>query len=522
MAALGPSLYAPRLMRDRLDPAQALRHPLWWGALVVLIVNDHALKGSGVLPGWLTGKLSDVAGLVVAPVLLGALSSVRGRRGMWAAVAAVGAWFALVNTVPACARACEALTELLGVPWKLWCDPTDLLALPALGASAWLMMRTSGATRERGVLVERLLAMAGAVSCVATSMAPATHTVTTQGKVLSQGNGAGPVYVIDSSTGRRLAAGAFNQSGVTSIETGGVVYGVDARKVRGIDLINESEVLTYAHEGGAFHPLVLTDGARLFMIEKRSGGAPERLVALDLASKKVSWRASLGSHESARGSDKQPILAGGLVIVPSGRELIAFDPGTGRRRWKHAAESDLTWPTHDGPRVFVVDSGGTIAAIDLQRGTPSWTYAVGSYDGFDDRGGARLTAGSGVLAFVRGGQLVAIDAETRKPRWRGPAVDDVVIGKTVAVARVEIDDDDHLVGIHMADGKQLWKLNADDWMELDPVVDDANGLVLVRPAPNELRAYTAAMGRLEWRFLLDDGHRADDLYGAAAPRHGAL
>lgn len=524
MAPLGRSLYAPAPMRDRLDPAQALRHPLWWGALVVLIVNDHVLKASGLFPGWLTGKLSDVAGLVVAPVLVAALVSVRRRRGVWASIAVIGAWFALVNTVPAVARACEMLTALVGVPWKLWCDPTDLLALPALGASAWLMLRTAGVRRPRRVVAERFLAMAGAVSCMATSMAPATPTVTTQGKVVSQGYGSGPVYVIDSSTGRRLATGAFHEVAVTTIETGGVLYAVHGRTIRGIDLASESEVLEYVHEdGGAFHSLLLTDGARLFMIAKPgSGGAPERLVAFDLAQKKVSWSVSLGSRESARGSQKQPILAGGLIVVPAGHELLAFDPGTGRRRWKHQAGSDLTWPTSEGPRVFAVDAAGTIAAIDLQHGTTLWTYPVGSYDSFEDRGGARLAAGSGVVAFVRGEHLVAIEAETRLPRWRGPAVDDVVIGQKVAVARMEIDDDDHLVGIRMADGKQLWKLNADDWMELDPVVDDTNGLVLVRPFPNELRAYTAEMGRLQWRFMLGEGQRADDLHGSAAAVRGAL
>ena len=39
----------------------ALQHPLWWGALALLLVNDHLLKGAGLLPSFLTGKLK-VAG----------------------------------------------------------------------------------------------------------------------------------------------------------------------------------------------------------------------------------------------------------------------------------------------------------------------------------------------------------------------------------------------------------------------------------------------------------------------------
>jgi hypothetical protein len=42
-------------------------------ALIVLVANDHVLKGSALAPAWLTGKLSDVAGLFLFPILLTAL-----------------------------------------------------------------------------------------------------------------------------------------------------------------------------------------------------------------------------------------------------------------------------------------------------------------------------------------------------------------------------------------------------------------------------------------------------------------
>ena len=50
---------------------RALASPGFALALVVLVLNDHVLKTA--YPGWITGKLSDVAGLVVAPLLLGVL-----------------------------------------------------------------------------------------------------------------------------------------------------------------------------------------------------------------------------------------------------------------------------------------------------------------------------------------------------------------------------------------------------------------------------------------------------------------
>ncbi len=66
-------------------------------ALVVLVLNDHVLKQA--YPGMLTGKLSDVAGLVVAPLLLGVLlTAMRASRGpMPVAIALTGVGFTLVK-----------------------------------------------------------------------------------------------------------------------------------------------------------------------------------------------------------------------------------------------------------------------------------------------------------------------------------------------------------------------------------------------------------------------------------------
>ncbi len=121
--------------RRELHPARALVTPAWLLALVVLALNDHLLKGAGLLPGVVTGKLSDFAGMIVAPVLLAALLRVRTRRGLLACHAAVGAVFAGINVSPAVA---DAWSWLIGFvwPWHITVDPTDLVALPAL-ALGW-------------------------------------------------------------------------------------------------------------------------------------------------------------------------------------------------------------------------------------------------------------------------------------------------------------------------------------------------------------------------------------------------
>jgi hypothetical protein len=158
-----------------LRPSRALLHPLWLVSLAVLVLNDHVLKGSGLLPGVVTGKLSDVAGLVVAPALLAALVRVRGPRGWLLAHAAVGLVFSAIKLSASAAALWSTAMAAVGFPWVITLDPTDLFALPALALSAWtflaIMQRpAAGSARRTGELVA---AGTGLVCCAATSPPPA-------------------------------------------------------------------------------------------------------------------------------------------------------------------------------------------------------------------------------------------------------------------------------------------------------------------------------------------------------------
>lgn len=159
---------------DVLRPARALMHPLWLGSLAVLVLNDHVLKGAGILPGVVTGKLSDAAGLVVAPILLAALVGVRSRRGLLLCAAAVGSVFAAIQLSAAAAALWSGAMAAVGFPWAITRDPTDLLALPAL----WLGLRALDGAMRRPVVgtarrsAEVVAAGAGLVCCAATSPPP--------------------------------------------------------------------------------------------------------------------------------------------------------------------------------------------------------------------------------------------------------------------------------------------------------------------------------------------------------------
>lgn len=135
-----------------------LLHPVVVGAILVLLLNDQVLKRAW--PGIVTGKLSDVAGLVFAPLLVVAAAELlAGSVGRWrgpsgrlltGAVVAVGLGFAAVKLVPEAEAIWElalgavqwpgsALADLLagrGLPPIRAVistpDATDLVAIPAV------------------------------------------------------------------------------------------------------------------------------------------------------------------------------------------------------------------------------------------------------------------------------------------------------------------------------------------------------------------------------------------------------
>jgi hypothetical protein len=157
-------------MKNRIRPDRALIHPLWVVSLVLLMVNDHVWKGSGWLPSIVTGKLSDFAGLLVAPVVLSVLFRVRSTRGWWAAHLSVAVGFSLINVWPLAAQAMEGMWSGTWFPWYITCDPSDLIALPMIGLS-WRVFARAGEVEPR--LTIRNLALGfGLLACMATSPPP--------------------------------------------------------------------------------------------------------------------------------------------------------------------------------------------------------------------------------------------------------------------------------------------------------------------------------------------------------------
>jgi hypothetical protein len=141
--------------------AEYLLRPVVLAALIVWIANDHVLKAA--FASWWTGKLSDVASLVVFPLVpYAAVDLWRARRGLPPPpMATLGFWIVATGlvmvTIKTLGPAADAYRWGLGLaqwpvralragelvsisPVHLAEDPTDLLTLPAL-LVPWLVVR---------------------------------------------------------------------------------------------------------------------------------------------------------------------------------------------------------------------------------------------------------------------------------------------------------------------------------------------------------------------------------------------
>ena len=150
--------------------AGALLHPVALGAVVLLVANDHVLKR--VCPGWLTGKLSDFAGMVFFPLFLQGIWEIAAkacggfapsRRILLAAVISTGVVFSWIKLTTAGADAYRYGMALLRWPMR-WAagnpdgrlvpcaftqDRTDLLALPMLAVGYWIGAARCSVQRRR-------------------------------------------------------------------------------------------------------------------------------------------------------------------------------------------------------------------------------------------------------------------------------------------------------------------------------------------------------------------------------------
>jgi hypothetical protein len=198
-----------------------LGHPSTVVALALLVINDHLLKAAS--PGWVTGKLSDLAGLVLAPPLLAVLAvlvapRLPARRAGRVAMVTVAVGFAAIKASPYGAELASSVWSLI-TPSLVRADPADLLTLPALAVCWWSLERARQAPLRldpRGLRALRVavllpLALAGVAGTSDTSagVARAERVAAVDGSIYlgTRYGGKGEFWVVSRDAGATWTTG---------------------------------------------------------------------------------------------------------------------------------------------------------------------------------------------------------------------------------------------------------------------------------------------------------------------------
>lgn len=150
---------------------RCLQHPATWISIAVLLINDHILKN--LSPSFLTGKLSDFAGLFFFPfiVALGlslALASFKlsTRDVGIIAFVTVAVCFTLIKTNPFINSLATQITALFGIPSRFALDPTDVIAVSIM-LPAWSIWKNYQPVKS---IKSAYIALAiGSLAAIATS-----------------------------------------------------------------------------------------------------------------------------------------------------------------------------------------------------------------------------------------------------------------------------------------------------------------------------------------------------------------
>jgi hypothetical protein len=146
-------------------PGELALHPVALIAMGVTFINDVYLKQTA--PGWFTGKLSDLSGLAFFPFWVAAVLEllvlfVRRRWlvrqvHMLVIVAVTACTFGAIKVWPTASHGYERLVahqqprllfeEHSKIRAHNSVDPSDLIALPALGVAVWVVRRRDARLR---------------------------------------------------------------------------------------------------------------------------------------------------------------------------------------------------------------------------------------------------------------------------------------------------------------------------------------------------------------------------------------
>lgn len=466
-----------------------LAHPLWWTALAVLVVNDHILKGSGLEP-IVTGKLSDIAGMLVAPALLAAIVRARSRRVLLLCHFAVALVFSAINLSTQAAASWTAAFEYFGIPWRVWSDPSDLVALPMLAIS-WILITRSARSPTPSTHLQRIAVALGSVACIASSPWPVARPTIVDGRVLVE-HQQGVMFVVDSDSGavlRTLLASGHNDAPPAIHDR--ILYQVqDDGRITGIHIDNPQEPFTLWTSRSSWTRIIHVDDHRIYFVTVAS---ETQLHAIDRVFGRKVWSQNVSNHDL-----RDLAAAGDTLLISDDERVRAINARTGQELWSFDAAEPVGSPAVQGNVAYVASAGGVVRGLSLSSGREMWRFE-GRDEACDTYAPHVYLDGDTVFACIDG-STIAVSIQSRKERWTN---EDEVVGAGSGVALLR-HGSDAIVGVEAVSGRQKWTVTFDDSLWTRPVID--SGTAYARNHVGKLYAVNLSTGHLRWTLDMDDAH----------------
>jgi serine/threonine protein kinase/outer membrane protein assembly factor BamB len=230
------------------------------------------------------------------------------------------------------------------------------------------------------------------------------------------------------------------------------------------------------------------------------GGAGDVLTAIDPATGRSRWRASL------TGEVMEVAFLEEVVIARTADALHAFDEDTGREMWSTADDpvAPVAMATGRASLYEVTIDGGAIAVHSLMPATGDVLWSITGMDAAAADTSAvydRSRLGQQMLYVLNGSQLHAIDTSYRRLRWE-TTLEQPKIGSLTAIAKaiLVISADGQICRYGMQDGDEVWTKCAtlQTATGARAVIHTRNARVLVRSA-REIAAVDFTSGVPHWR-----------------------
>lgn len=297
----------------------------------------------------------------------------------------------------------------------------------------------------------------------------------------------GAVLVVDAASGsvlRTLPATGANETPPAIHDR--ILYQVQPDgRITGIHIDNPFEPFTiWRHASSdAWLRVLDVDAHRLYVAD---GG--NELYAIDRVFGRKEWTYAVSTHFL-----EELAISGDTLVLASDGGVRALDARTGRELWMLGRVDG--WPVY-GPAAIMNDSAyvatadGKIFGLALADGKERWRYEASSDACSQDK--PRCFARDGVVYACFDGATRAVSVESGKVVWTHDKPP-VALGEGVLVVR---GDDDTLVGVETAGGRQIWTRTLDQSIATRPVVDA--GVAYVRDHAGKLHALAVETGEVLW------------------------